>query len=466
MGKNNELNPLRWKALFLLALAQFIVIMDTSIIGVALPAIKDSLGYSQAGLQWIFNAYVIIFGGFLLLGGRLSDIFGQRKMFMLGFTILTLASVLTGVAWSEATLNIGRGLQGFGSALIAPSALSILMGLFKDPKELNKAFGVWGAAAAAGGSAGVFLGGVITEWLSWRWVFLINVPIGIIVLILSLTILAKGVKREGKVDYLGSILVTISLVSTVFAIVRAEVLGWGSIQIIGTLVLAVISMFLFLVIQNVKKEPLIPLGIFKAPNLIAGNIITALLAGSWIPLWFFLNLYLQQILGYSAFKGGLALLPMTILIMILMVGVTGKLMAKFGIKPNMIAGLILLGISLILFSMTPIGGNFVLHVLPASLIGALGMALSYIPATVASMSGAKPEEAGLASGLVNTSYQVGSAIGLAIVVAISSRFTNINLQNGIDQVIALNNGFHSAFIGAAFIAGIGALASILFIKKG
>lgn len=454
----------RWSALFLLCTAQFIVIMDTSIIGVALPAIKADLGYSQTGLQWIFNAYVILFGGFLLLGGRLSDLFGARKVFIWGFGILSAASLLAGIAWSTAALNTGRALQGLGAALIAPAALTLVLSKFTDPGELNKALGFWGASAAAGGSAGGFLGGAITEWLSWHWVFLINIPVGLIVLVFSPRLLFKGATRKGKVDIAGAILATMALVLMVYAIVSAEGAGWLSLQTISLLGCALLLFFIFFVVQKQKSEPLMPLAIFKIPNLSPGNLVMALLAAAWIPLWFFLNLYLQQTLNYSAFNSGLALLPMTIAIMFLMVGVTGKLVAKFGFKANLIAGLMALTASLILFSNIPPDGTFLIHVLPASLLAALGMSLAYIPGTIASMSGARPEETGLASGLVNTSYQVGSALGLAIIVAISAAKTSAVKTAGAIDVAALNAGFQTAFFSAIFVCVIAVIITVLFIR--
>jgi len=455
----------RWAALFLLCTAEFLVIMDTSIIGVALPAIKADLGYTQTGLQWIFNAYVILFGGFLLLGGRLSDLFGARKIFMWGFVILTIASLLAGVAWSAAALNTGRALQGLGSAFIAPAALTLVLSKFTDSKELNKALGFWGASAAAGGSAGVFLGGAITEWLSWHWIFLINIPVGIIVLLRSQSLLFTGQTRKGKVDMAGAILATVSLILMVYAIVASENEGWASVHTIGLLVLSLALIFAFYILQRQKSEPLVPLSIFKVPNLSAGNIVMALLAAAWIPLWFFLNLYLQQTLHYSAFNSGLALLPMTLAIMFLMVGATGKLVAKFGFKFNMIVGLIALAASLFLFSQVPADGTFVANVLPASLLGAIGMSLTYIPVTVASMSGAKPEETGLASGLVNTSYQVGSALGLAIIVAISASKANILKVAGSPEGTALNAGFQTAFFSAGVVCVVAVLIAAISIRS-
>lgn len=455
----------RWTALALLCTAQFIVIMDTSIIGVALPAIKNNLGYTQSGLQWIFNAYVILFGGILLLGGRLSDLFGSRKIFMWGFTILATASLLAGAAWSPVSLNAGRALQGLGSALIAPAAMTLLMTTFTDPKELGKAFGFWGASAAAGGSAGVFLGGVITEWMNWRWIFYINIPIALLVLASSKTFLQSGRKATGKVDWAGAILATASLILLVYAIVSAESAGWGSLQTVGLLAISVVLFIVFINGQKKKQDPLLPLPIFKTPNLSAGNIVMALMAAAWIPLWFFLNLYLQQILKLNAFKSGLALLPMTITIMIVMVGFTGKFVAKYGFKANLLAGLISLTLSLIIFSTVSTNGTFLTSVLPASLLGALGMSLAYIPGTMAAMSGAKPEETGLASGIVNTSYQIGSALGLAIIAVIAASTTKVSISSGMAETDSLNAGFKIAFISAAVLCGLGILIAALKIKQ-
>lgn len=461
----SQADPKRWKALALLCLANFMVIMDTSIIGVALPAIKEALGYTQSSLQWVFNAYVIFFGGLLLLGGRLSDLFGQRRIFMLGFAILTIASLLAGFAWNEESLNVGRALQGFGSALIAPSALTIVMMLFAgNQKELSKALGFWGASAAAGGSAGVFLGGVITEWLSWQWTFLINVPVGILALLLAPALLTRGTRKEGSIDVIGSIFVTAAIVLLVYGIVTAEHNGWGAPSTVWTLVSGAVLFILFLIVQAVKKEPLVPLRIFKAPNLAAGNIALIMLSGGWIPLWYFLNLYMQQILKFSAFAGGVGLLPMTILIAVFMIFITGKLIGKFGMKTNLVIGLLALGGSMLLFAgNTPVDGNFAAHVLPASLLGALGMSLAYIPATMAAMSGAKPEEAGLASGLANTSYQIGSAISLAVMVAVAGSTTAS--QTGVDPIAALNVGFQQAFLWSGVVAFAGAVLAILFIRS-
>nr|WP_295888670.1 MFS transporter [uncultured Devosia sp.] len=455
-------DPKRWLALALLCAAQFIVILDTSIIGVALPAIQTELGFSPGGLSWIFNAYVIAFGGLLLLGGRLSDLFGARRIFSAGFVVLTAASLLAGLATSQEVLLAGRALQGVGAALIAPAALTILMRLFAhNGAELGKAFGFWGAAAAAGGSAGVFLGGVITEWLTWPWTFLINVPLGLLVLALVPAVLRKSVRSSGKVDWLGAITVTGALVTLVYAIVTAEAVGWASVQILSLLAIAAVLLVIFLVIQARRREPLLPLAIFKAPNLAAGNLVMGLLGAAWIPLWFFLNLYLQQILGLSALASGLALLPMTLLIMVVMVGFSGRLIGRFGAKTNLVTGLLLMGAALMLFAGLPQQGTFWINVLPASLLAALGMALAYIPATMSGMSGAKPEDTGLASGLINTTYQVGSAVGLAVMVALAASVA----PHGATESGNLLPGFQTAFFGAAVTAFLGAAATLLFIRS-
>jgi EmrB/QacA subfamily drug resistance transporter len=452
-------DPRRWLALALLCAAQFIVILDTSIIGVALPAIQVDLGFSAGGLSWIFNAYVIAFGGLLLLGGKLGDVFGARRMFMLGFAILTGASLMAGLASSQEVLLAGRALQGVGAALIAPTALAIIMRLFgHNGAELGKAFGFWGAAAAAGGTAGVFLGGVITEWLSWPWTFLINVPLGALVFILAPTVIRYSAPSVGRIDWLGAGTITASLVTAVYAIVTTEPGHWASFQTLLLLGIAALLLVVFLVIQAVRREPLLPLSIFKAPNLALGNVLMALLGAAWIPLWFYLNLYLQQTLNLSALASGLALLPMTLTIMVVMVGLSGKLIGRFGIKTNVVVGLVAMGGALLLFTQLPANGDFFANVLPASLLAALGMALAYIPVTMAAMSGARPEETGLASGLVNTTYQVGSAVGLAAMVALAAAAGPHGSAEG------LLSGFHAAFSGAAWVAFAAAAQALLFLR--
>jgi EmrB/QacA subfamily drug resistance transporter len=420
-----------------LSLAQFLVILDTSIIGVALPTIQQHFGYSQSALQWIFSAYVIVFGALLLLGGRLSDIAGQRKMFVIGFAILTGASILAGLAPTGDVLISARALQGIGAAFIAPAAMSMVLNLFTVPKERSKAMGIWGAAAPAGGTAGVFLGGMVTAYFDWSWVFLINVPIGIAVLALTRQLLPQGLRQKGKVDFAGAIAITAALIMLVYAIVTANDNGWMSVSTIGLALGSVALLATFVAIQKRNKSPLIPLGIFKVHNLKSSNLVMALLGAAWIPMWFFLNLYLQQVHGYGPFESGLALLPMTAAIMILMVGASARIISRIGIKTSMVAGLSLLAVAMTLFSAMPSsGGSFVIHVLPASLIAAAGMSLAYIPVLMSAVSHAKQEVSGLASGIVNTSYQIGSALGLAIIVAVASSQI-LDGTNGVNSIEGL-----------------------------
>src|SRR5918996_2320117 len=447
-------DPRRWKALALLSLAQFLIIMDTSIIGVALPEIQQQFGFTQSDLQWIFSAYVIVFGALLLLVGRVSDIIGQRRIFVIGFAILTAASVLAGLAPNGTILIAARALQGVGAALIAPSALSMVMNLFTIPSERNKAMGFWGAAAPAGGTAGVFLGGILTAYVDWSWVFLINVPIGIAVLALSGVVLPRGgnniKKQTGRVDYPGALSITGALVLLVYAIVTANDAGWSSVQTVSLLLTSAGLLGAFIMIQKRSRDPLIPPRIFKTTNLLASNLVMALLGAAWIPMWFFLNLYLQQIQGYGPFESGLALLPMTAAIMALMIGASSRLIRRLGVKHSLVAGLGLLAVAMLMFVATPsTKGSFITHVLPASLVAAGGMSLAYIPALMSAVSHARKEESGLASGIVNTSYQIGSALGLAIVVAIASAQTLLDENSGINSLDAVNNGFQLAFITAA-----------------
>ncbi|HJT84016.1 MAG TPA: MFS transporter [Nitrososphaeraceae archaeon] len=466
-------HPNRWKALSILSLAQFLIILDTSIIGVALPTIQQHFSITQTELQWIFNAYVIAFGTMLLLGGRLSDIFGQKRIFIIGFFVLTISSIIAGLAFSNEILITARALQGLGAALIAPSALSIVINLFSANKsEMNKAMGIWGAAAPAGGTAGVFLGGIITAWLDWPWVFLINVPIGIAVLILTPKLIPQGIRKKGNIDYLGAVSITISLVTLVYSIVTANEVGWFSGQTISLLGLSAILFATFIGIEKRSKAPLIPLHIFKTTkNLLSGNMIMALMGAAWVSMWFFLNLYLQQILNYDALESGLALLPMTVLIMIMMIWSTPRLISKLGIKLNLVLGLTFLAIGMVLFGLTPantaVENNnkiFMVYVLPASIISAIGMSFAYIPALTAAIANAKKEDTGIASGLVNTTYQIGSALGLAITVAIASTQTAILTNLGIPNLEAINGGFHLAFICAAIITALAAIISLTNIK--
>ncbi|MGI8677742.1 MAG: MFS transporter [Jatrophihabitans sp.] len=452
----------RWWALAVIALAQFMVIMDTSIIGVALPKMQADLGFSQANLSWVFNAYVVAFGGLLLLGGRLSDLFGARRVFSTGWVVLLAGSVvaaLAGTPWLELT---GRAVQGVGAAMIAPAALALLIMLFgNEPKELTKALSLYGAAAPAGGTAGVFLGGVITQWLSWPWIFWLYVPIALAAVAVVPTLMPAPAGHRGRIDVTGAIAVTGGLAFAVFGIVRAPLLGWSSVDTIVSLVVAGVLLSGFVAIEAKRHAPLVRLAIFRTPNLGAANLAQLLLGASWIPMWFFLNLYLQQVLGYGAFAGGAALLPMTAAIMVLMVGIAPRVMARFGFEPPTAAGLFMLAAGLVWLSFARPDGNFAVDVLGPSLLAAAGMALAFIPSLGTAISSARPEEGGLASGIVNTSYQVGSALGLAAMTALAAAHGSSQLgHRG-----ALTNGFSAAFIGAAIIAAAGGLLALLTLRR-
>ncbi|MFG3577728.1 MFS transporter [Micromonospora chersina] len=451
----------RWWALGLIALAQFMVIMDTSIIGVALPRIQGDLGFSPENLSWVFNAYVVAFGGLLLLGGRLSDLLGARRMFAAGWSVLLIGSAAAGLADSVAVELAARAVQGAGAALIAPSALTLLMMLFGgDPGQLTRALALYGAAAPAGGTAGVFLGGVVTEYISWPWVFYVNIPIAALALLATPALMPAGGTRRGSLDAVGALTVTVGLGAAVYGVVRAPEVGWASGQTWLVLAAAVVALAAFVAIQASRREPLMRLSIFRAPNLAAANIAQLLLGAAWIPMWFFLNLYLQQVLGYRAFPSGAALLPMTILIMIGMIVLAPRAIARFGPKPMVVAGLAILAVGLGWLALVRPDGTFTVDVLPASLVAALGMSLAFIPSLGTAISSARPEEGGLASGIVNTSYQVGSALGLAAMTAVAS-------SAGADQLgdlPALTDGYSAAFVGAGIIAAAGAVIAGITLR--
>jgi EmrB/QacA subfamily drug resistance transporter len=454
-------DPRRWAALAVIALAQFVVIMDTSIIGVALPKIQADVGFTPDTLSWVFNAYVVAFAGLLLLSGRLSDLFGAKRVFSAGWAVLAAGSLAAGLADSTAVEISARAVQGAGAALIAPSALTLLMTLFgANPKELMKAFAVYGAAAPAGGTAGVFLGGVITEWISWPWIFFINLPIAAFVLAVTPRLMPAVAARRGSIDLAGAATATAGLALTVFGIVRAPEVGWGSSATLLAIGGGLALLLAFVGLQASRREPLMPLRIFRTPNLAAANLAQFLLGAAWIPTWFFLNLYLQQVLGYGAFEGGAALLPMTVTIMVSVIVVAPRMVDRFGVKAPIVAGMVLLGAGMVLLSLVRPDGTFAVDVLPASLIAAAGMSLAFIPSLRTAISSARPEEGGLASGIVSTSYQVGSALGLAAITAVAT-------TQGADRLgdaAALTDGYAAAFIGAAVIALVGALLAVVLLR--
>ncbi|WJJ14321.1 MFS transporter (plasmid) [Prescottella equi] len=454
----------RWWGLALIAMAQFMVIMDTSIIGVALPHMQADLGFTQTNLSWVFNAYVIALGGLLLLGGRLSDLYGPRRMFATGWVILGIGSLVAGFAGNVGVELTGRVLQGVGSALIAPAALTLLMMLFgSNPRELTKAMAFYGAAAPAGGTAGVFLGGMITEFISWQWVFFVNVPIAIIALIATGRLMPGGrMGGRGSVDLFGALTVTLGLAAVVLGIVRAEALGWGAGETWIAIAIGLALLITFFFSQKMKREPLMRLSIFRSPNLASANMAQLLLGAAWIPMWFFLNLYLQQVLGFTAFPAGAALLPMTILTMIGMIALAPRIIAAVGPKVPIVLGLLVLAVGLGWMSFIRPDGNYWVDAFGPSLLVAFGQVLAFIPSLQTAISSAPPEDGGLASGIVNTSYQVGSALGLAVVTAVAAGYGASQLDNP----AALTNGFSAAFIGAGIFALVGAVLALTTFRTG
>ncbi len=433
-------------ALALIAAAQFVVIMDTSIIGVALSDIRRDIGFTPEGLSWIFNAYVIAFGGLLLLGGRLSDLFGARRIFAIGWATILAGSVGAGLAtvpWIEIA---SRAVQGAGAALIAPAALSLLMATFGGTPLLPRAFAVYGAAAPIGGTAGVFLGGVLTEYLGWPWVFYITVPIAVVILALTPRAFSAGARTPGRVDLIGAVTGTAGLALAVFAIVRAPDAGWATLETAGMLAVGIVLLVGFGIRQARATHPLLRLGMLRMPLLAGANLAQLLLGAAWIPMWFFLNLYLQNVLGASAFAAGAALVPMTLLIVIGMTVIAPRLAARFGTRAMVVGGFALLGAGVGWLALAPADGSYLAHVLPASLVAASGMALAFVPSLSAAIASAAPSEAGVASGLVNTSYQIGSAVGLAILSAVSA---------GVAASATDAAGYSAAFTGATVIAALG-----------
>jgi EmrB/QacA subfamily drug resistance transporter len=452
----------RWLALGLIAAAQFMVIMDTSIIGVALPKMQSDLGFTPHNLSWVFNAYVVAFGGLLLLGGRLSDLLGARRVFSIGWAALAVGSLTAGLADSVAVELTGRAVQGAGSALIAPAALTLLFSIFgANPRELTKALALYGAAAPAGGTAGVFLGGVLTEYASWPWVFFINLPLAAVVLLMTPSVMPAGVTRRGRLDVTGAATVTAGLAAVVFAVVRAPESGWTSSGTVTAGLGGIALLAVFVVMQARVRQPLVRLGIFKAPNLAAANVAQLLLGAAWIPMFFFINLYLQQVLGLGAFDSGAALLPLTVTIMIGMIVGAPRLIARFGPKAMTVAGLATLGVGLVWLSFVRPDGSFVVDVLPATLVTAAGMAMAFIPSLSTALSAAAPEEGGLAAGIVNTSYQIGSALGLAAMTAVAAAFGTDTLADK----VSLTDGFSAALLGAAAIAAAGAVLAAALMKS-
>ena len=455
-------------ALALLAMTQFVVVIDASIVNIALPSIGRALKFSQDDLSWVVNAYTLTFGGFLLLGGRLADLMGRRKMFMLGLVVFSLASLLGGLAQSEPWLIAARAVQGLGAAIVSPAALSIITTTFSEGAERNRALGVWGAVAGAGGAAGVLLGGVLTSGLSWRWVLFVNVPIGVVCALLAPRLLEESHSEEENrsFDIPGAVTVTAGLALLVYALVDAVNVGWGSSATLLKVAGAVVLLIAFLAIERRSRAPLMPFSIFRLRTLRGADTVALLIGMSLFSMFFFISLYMQQVLHYSALKAGLSYLPLAIAI-ILSAGAASAGVTRFGFKPVLVTGMLFVAGGLFWFSRVPgTGGTFVANVLGPSILAAIGLGLSFVPVTIAAVTGTRPHEAGLASGLVNTAQQVGGALGLAILATIANSRTKDLIHGGQhNAAIALTKGFERAFLVGTGFALAGALLAAVLISS-
>jgi EmrB/QacA subfamily drug resistance transporter len=439
-------NP--WLILVLICFAQFMVVLDGTVVNVALPSIQKDLGLSEANLQWIVNAYTLVFGGFLLLGGRAGDLLGRKRLFLFGLVVFTSASLLDGLASSSGMLIGARGLQGLGAAFISPAALAIITTTFAEGAERAKALGVWAAIAIGGSAVGLILGGALTQYFSWPWVFFINVPVGIAVFFASLRYVpeSKDELAHRSFDVAGAVTVTGGLMTLVYAIVQAQEKGWTSAQTIGTFVLAAVLLVSFVVIELRAKAPLVRLSIFRTRSLTAANITMFLVGAGLFAMFFFNSLYLQRVLGYGPLDAGLAFLPFTGGI-ILSAGFASKYAPRFGVRPVAIGGMIVTALGMLLLTQVPVDGTYVTNVLPALVLVSLGLGCVFVPLTLVATTGLVNEDQGLASGLFNTSQQIGGALGLAILATFAaSRTANVT---GVSQSQALVDGFHVAFLGGA-----------------
>jgi EmrB/QacA subfamily drug resistance transporter len=451
----------RWIALILLCSAQFVVVLDASIVNVALPTIGEALNFSESGLPWVVNAYVLTFGGFLLLGGRLADLLGRRRVFMFGLVLFALASLAGGLATDSGQLIAARAVQGLGAAILSPAALSIVATTFRDGAERNKALGIWGAVAGSGGAAGVLLGGVLTEGLGWEWVLWVNVPIGIAAAAIAPSLIAES-RNEDETrhfDVAGAVAITLGLSALVFALLDAESAGWGSTQTIVTLAASVILLAAFVAIERRSRAPLVPFSIFRRRTITGANVVGILVGASLFSMFFFISLYMQQVLHYSPIHAGLSYLPLAVSI-ILSAGIASALVTRVGFKPILAAGMVLIAAGLLWFSQISAHGSFLADILGPSLLAAVGLGFAFVPVTIAAVSGVADREQGLASGLINTSQQVGGALGLAILAAVA----NSTIDNSRDPVV-LTEGFQTAFLVGAGFAVLGLLATLFLVRS-
>jgi EmrB/QacA subfamily drug resistance transporter len=457
-------NRQRWLALMVLCLGVLMIVLDTTIVNVALPSIRQDLGFSETSLVWVVNAYMLTFGGFLLLGGRLGDLYGHRRLFLLGLGLFTVASLACGLANSQALLIAARAAQGLGGAVVSAVSLSLIMNLFTEPAERAKAMGVYGFVCAGGGSIGVLLGGLLTSTFSWHWIFLVNLPIGVAVYLLCLKLLpdGRGQADAGRLDVGGAVSITLSLMLAVYAIVNGNEAGWTSTQTLAMLGIAVVLLVLFLAIESRVPSPLMPLSLFRLRNVATANVVGVLWAAAMFA-WFFISaLYLQLVLGYSAMQVGLAFLPANLIMAAFSLGLSARIVMRYGIRAPLAFGLLMAAVGLLLFARAPVDGRFVVDVLPGMLLLGLGAGIAFNPVLLAAMSDVAPSESGLASGVVNTSFMMGGALGLAVLASLAALRTQNLAAGGAPVAAALNGGYQLAFvIGAVFAATAGLLGALL-----
>ncbi len=459
----------RWIALAVIVAAQFMVVLDVAIVNVALPSIKTDLNFSQESLQWVVTAYAIMFGGALLLGGRMSDLLGRRRLFMAGLALFTVSSLLDGLAWSEGSLIAFRALQGLGAALLSPAALSILTTTFREGRERNIALGVWGAASGSGGAAGVLLGGALTGSLGWSWIFFINIPVGILLFAVSPWLLreSRAALDHRHFDVAGAVSITGGLMLLVYTLTRATQAGWGSGSTIGLLIASVALIGTFFAIEVRSKAPLLPMRLFRLRTLAASNATQLLVAAALFSQFFLLTLYMQQVLHYSAMQTGVAYIAFTLAI-ILVSNVAQALVTRVGIRRILPVGLSLVAVALVLNAQLPVHGHYFWNIFPQFLIGGIGLALTFVPLVIGGLTGVRQEDAGVASGLFTTSQQIGGAIGVALAVTISTTLTThyVASHPGATALSpgALTYGFSVAFYVLAGLAALGALVAAVFIQ--
>ncbi|HZC74150.1 MAG TPA: DHA2 family efflux MFS transporter permease subunit [Jatrophihabitans sp.] len=460
----------RWWALAVIVAAQFMVVLDVAIVNVALPSIKTDLDFSQESLQWVITAYAIFFGGVLLLGGRLADLLGRRRLFMAGLALFTVSSLLDGLSWSEGSLIAFRAIQGLGAALLSPAALSILTTTFREGRERNVALGIWGAASGSGGAAGVLLGGALTSAFSWSWIFFINVPAGAIVLAVSPWLLreSRAELAHRHFDFAGAASITGGLMVLVYAMTRATQHGWATGTTVGLLTASAVLVIAFVVIEMRSAAPLLPMRIFRLRTLTGSNASGLLLGASVFSMFFLLTLYMQQVLHYSALKTGVAYIPLTVTI-VSFSAVGQALATRVGIRPILPLGLALSAAAMVLFARLPVSGHYWADLFPGFMISGVGLALAFVPMSIGALTGVRPADAGIASGLINTTQQIGGAIGVAVATTVATTFTNhfVGSHAGSSPTgpAALTHGFQIAFYVLAALAALGALAAALLVES-